>query len=119
LALGVLGVSIYTGARASLVASVDKDMRERATRQANRIALFLKEQPAERTIRIIGVAKGSQPQLIVPGMPPVNTFDAGKGEFLVSQTPPPAPTNDPARPQFRSRNLATETGKTREGDGPY
>jgi heavy metal sensor kinase len=120
LALCLLGLGIFTGARASLLAAVNKDMKDRANRQVSRISQFLKEQPAERAIHITGVSKGSRPFLIIPGVSkPVGTFDLGKGEFMVSQIPPQQPSNDPTRSQFRARSLSVETGKTLTEEGPY
>jgi signal transduction histidine kinase len=121
LGLCLVGVGVFSGARASLLASVDKEMQHRAERQATRVSVFIKESRNRNQTGIVitGIAKGSNPKLMFPGLrEPISTFQKGADTYETVPNTPSPPSNDPARPQFRPRNLDMG-GKTMAGEGPY
>lgn len=123
LALLLLGFAISYGARKSLIASLDKDMRDRADRLVVRIDAFFKDHPPgspEQGIRISGVKSGT-PRLIIPGVrEPISMFSLGNGEFeaVPNQPNQPPPNTDPGRSAFRNRILRVDSGRTTSGDPP-
>lgn len=120
LTLSLLGLAVFYGARQSLLAAVDKDMRQRADRLIQRVTPSIKTPPSERRIRIANVAAGA-PVLILPWDPhrPVRTFQIGKNEYEAIDNPRQPASTDPTRSPIRPRILELDGSNPDATDKPY
>lgn len=120
LALGLLGFLIFSGARASLLASVDKDMSARADRMAKALAENKYKPPQmDVHVKLEGVAGPSKPRLSVDFGRTGFTIalnDKGNGQYGGVYVP--SAPNDLTRTSFRPR-MIDRNAKSILGDPPY